>query len=310
MKTEDVVKSEEAVKNESVEKPDAKGAGASTGADEKSSTQTEAPKSSEKSVSSEKSESPEKRVETASAPKGTESPEINTTNTGFYWKTRTVEFSHKRDNSRQADFLVSLYRFNSTILRHFIMKYLWHWLGRHFQFHSKTVRRIFSKYHKVEIGMYSHGGCFIPKALPPGTKLGRYSSIAVSATAQSENHPMNLKSSHAFFFNPALGFSKGDIVPHTNLCIGNDVWLGTSAIILPSCANIGDGAVIGAGAVVNKDIPPYAVVVGNPARVVRFRFSKEKIAELLEEKWWEKSIEDLQPEFDGFQVPLEGGDVR
>lgn len=238
------------------------------------------------------------------------SPEISTTNTEFYWKTRNVEFSHKRDSGMQAQFLFSLYRFNSTLMRHLIMKYLWHYLGRHFQFHSKTVRRIFSAYHKLDIGMYSHGGCFIRRAFPPGTRIGRYSSIAVSATAQSENHPMNLKSSHAFFFNPALGFSQGDIVPHTHLTIGNDVWMGTNAILLPSCGKVGDGAVIGAGAVVNKDIPPYAVVVGNPARVVRFRFAKEIIEELLESRWWEKSIEELRPEFENFQVPIEGGNVR
>jgi len=58
-------------------------------------------------------------------------------------------------------------------------------------------------------------------------------------------------------------------------------------------STIGDGAVIGAGAVVFKDVPPYAVVVGNPGRVVRYRFSADMIAQLLEEKWWERDIEDL-----------------
>lgn len=191
-----------------------------------------------------------------------------------------------------------------------VLKTLWHYMGRHYQFYSKTLRKIFSTYHKVEVGLYSHGGCFVPKAFPPGTRFGRYCSVSVSATAQSENHPMNLKSSHAFFFNPALGHTRADIVPHTNLTVGNDVWFGSNAIILPSCAQIGDGAVIGAGSVVNKNIPPYAIVVGNPARVVRYRFPKEVIEELLEAKWWEQSIEALLPEMKRFQTPLDGEEVR
>ena len=91
----------------------------------------------------------------------------------------------------------------------------------------------------------------------------------------------------------------------TELTIGNDVWIGHNAIILSGVSSIGDGAVIGAGAVLYKDVPPYAVVLGNPARVVRYRFSAEKIEELLESKWWEKSIDELLPEIESFQKPLE-----
>ena len=76
---------------------------------------------------------------------------------------------------------------------------------------------------------------------------------------------------------------------------GNDVWIGHNAIIMPNVKNIADGAVIAAGAVVNKDIPPYAVAVGNPSRIVRFRFSKEIIEELIASRWWEKSIEEIKP---------------
>lgn len=231
-------------------------------------------------------------------------------NSGFYWKTRNVEFNAERDTGVVARSLFTLFRYNSRVLRTFILKFMWHYMGRHYQFHSRTLRKIFSTYYKVDVGMYSHGGCFIPKALPPGVKVGRYSSIAVNATAESENHPMNLRSSHAFFFNPALGFTKADIVPHTYLDIGSDVWLGSNAIVLPSCAKIGHGAVIGAGAVVNKNIPPYGVVVGNPARVVRFRFSKEIIQELLLSAWWEKPIEELAQDMDRFQTPIEGEFVR
>jgi acetyltransferase-like isoleucine patch superfamily enzyme len=73
--------------------------------------------------------------------------------------------------------------------------------------------------------------------------------------------------------------SKGDVV------IGNDVWIGAEAMIL-SGVTIGDGAVIGARAVVTKDVPPYAVVGGNPARVIRMRFDEATIARLQNLKWW------------------------
>lgn len=234
----------------------------------------------------------------------------NHDNTGFYWQTSGVRFSARRDQGALMRLIHWLYRYKSRVLRTTIRKLMWHYIGRHYQWYSQTLRRIFATYHRVEVGLYSHGGCFIPRAFPPGTRIGRYCSIAVSATAQSENHPMNLKSSHAFFFNPALGHTRVDIVPHTNLTIGNDVWLGTNAIILPSCSKIGDGAVVGAGSVVNKNIPPYAIVVGNPARVVRYRFSKEVIEELLAAKWWDKPIEELRQEMESFQTPLEGEAIR
>ena len=99
---------------------------------------------------------------------------------------------------------------------------------------------------------------------------------------------------HAFFFNPKLGFVDGSL-PRSPLTIGNDVWLGHNSIIMPGVGRIGDGAVVAAGAVVNKEVPPYAVVVGNPARVVRYRFDPETIERLLAEKWWEKDIEEIGP---------------
>lgn len=119
----------------------------------------------------------------------------------------------------------------------------------------------------------------------------------------NRNHPMNFKSMHAFFFNPVLGYCREDIVEYIPLKIGHDVWLGHNSIIMPHVKEIGTGAVVGAGAVLNKDVPPYAVVVGNPARVVRYRFSQEKIEELLASRWWEKPIEELKPYLNEFLRP-------
>lgn len=88
-----------------------------------------------------------------------------------------------------------------------------------------------------------------------------------------------------------------DSVPKTN--IANDVWIGSNAII-PGGISIGSGAIVAAGAVVVKDVPPYAVVGGNPAKVIRYRFSEEQIVVLLASKWWDWPIEKIRHNVDEF----------
>lgn len=77
-----------------------------------------------------------------------------------------------------------------------------------------------------------------------------------------------------------------------NTVIGNDVWIGYKATIMAG-VQIGDGAIIGTNATVTKDVPPYTVVGGNPAKIIKQRFSDEKIKELLEIKWWDWDIERI-----------------
>ena len=79
---------------------------------------------------------------------------------------------------------------------------------------------------------------------------------------------------------------KGDTI------IGNDVWIGQNAVILPG-VHIGDGVIIGANSIVGSDVEPYTIVVGNPARVLRKRFDDELIELMLEFKWWDRSIEEI-----------------
>ncbi len=172
------------------------------------------------------------------------------------------------------------------------------------EFESSTLREIFRRFHGVDVGLYTHGGCFVPHSFGRGTTIGRYSSIARTAFAATLNHPMDRKSMHGYFFNPNLGLTDTERV-YSPLEIGHDVWLGHNSIIQPGVGKIGTGAVVGAGAVVFKDVPPYAVVVGNPGRVVRYRFKPETIETLLAEEWWKKDIAALRTEISAFTRPLE-----
>lgn len=138
--------------------------------------------------------------------------------------------------------------------------------------------------------------------------IGKFCSIAdnVEIFAGGEhghrvrvaNYPLRKKILN-IFPNPDV-ISKGPVV------IGNDVWIGSHAIIL-SGVTIGDGAVVGAAAVISKNVPPYGIAVGNPMRIIGYRFSDEIIQKLLEIKWWDwederiiDSCEDLYSEVEFF----------
>ena len=89
-------------------------------------------------------------------------------------------------------------------------------------------------------------------------------------------------------------------LPVLPIKIENDVWIGIQSLILDG-VTIGDGAVIGARTVVTKDVPPYAIVVGSPARIIKYRFNEEVIQRLLEIKWWNLSDEEINEKIDFFR---------
>ena len=169
---------------------------------------------------------------------------------------------------------------------------------------SVHLRRVFALYHGVDVGMYTHGGWVFPFHLGEGTTVGRFCSIADSARVITHNHPLDWRSTSGLFFHPAFGLTTAP-VPHNRIDIGNDVWIGHNATILPAVRSIGDGAVIGAGAVVHRDVPAYAIVSGQPARVVGYRFSAPRIEQLRSSRWWDRAIEQLLPELHEFQRPIE-----
>lgn len=129
-----------------------------------------------------------------------------------------------------------------------------------------------------------------------GVKIGSFCSIARYVSIQEDGH--NLQRCTTYFLErntlqiperPNAHVTKGLIE------IGNDVWIGAGAHVLSGVC-VGHGAVIGAGSVVTRDVPPYAVVGGSPARVLRYRFSNERISELLSVAWWNWPLEKISQE--------------
>ena len=130
----------------------------------------------------------------------------------------------------------------------------------------------------VELGAYSY---FARNAQAAYLTVGKYCSIGPNFCCGLGIHPTNLMSTSPYFY-------RGKIEEHKHTTIGNDVFIGANVTVLDGVM-IADGAVIGAGAVVTKDIPPYAIAVGVPARVVKYRFDEKTIKELLSEQWWNKN---------------------
>ncbi len=129
------------------------------------------------------------------------------------------------------------------------------------------------------------------------TKIGRYCSIGPNLIAGWGIHPTNGISTSPMFYSTQKqnGFSltDSDKIEETKpIIIGNDVFIGMNVTILDGI-KIGNGAVIGAGAVVSKDIPDYAIAVGNPIKIIRYRFNDEAIKKLKEIKWWDWDIDKL-----------------
>ncbi|MEN5113521.1 type B chloramphenicol O-acetyltransferase [Brevundimonas diminuta] len=122
--------------------------------------------------------------------------------------------------------------------------------------------------------------------------IGDFCSIGSGAAfimAGNQGHRNDWASSFPFFYMPEVPHFAGAIdafQPAGDTVIGNDVWIGSEAIIMPG-VKIGDGAVIGTRALVTRDVEPYAIIGGNPARVIRKRFDDDSIAKLLEMKWWD-----------------------
>lgn len=157
-------------------------------------------------------------------------------------------------------------------------------------------------YTSVGQGTYISDNCIIRM-----TKLGRYCSIGNNVQMGIGTHPTKVYvSTHPAFFSTSkergFTFAQKDTFEELTyidterkyvLSIGNDVWVGSN-VIFTDGLQIGDGAIVAAGAVVTKDVPPYAIVGGVPAKIIRYRFTDEEIEKLISIKWWQWDIAKLK----------------
>ncbi len=129
----------------------------------------------------------------------------------------------------------------------------------------------------------------------PNTTIGKYCSIGRDVAIAPGMHPSKFLSSSPYFYCEFLGWREEDEYEEmTTPCkIGNDVWIG-HGVFIKDGITIGDGAIIAAGAVVVKDVEPYCVVGGVPAKMIKYRFDEETIKKLLELKWWDMDKEILK----------------
>lgn len=137
------------------------------------------------------------------------------------------------------------------------------------------------------------------------TNIGRYVCIGPNVRCGLGTHPSrDFVSIHPAFYSTARQaqityVSATRFQESAPVCIGNDVWIGANAILMDG-VSVGDGAIIAAGAVVTKNVEPYAIAAGVPAKIIRKRFKEDEIEEILSKKWWtwgSQKIRDLAPQF-------------
>lgn len=152
-----------------------------------------------------------------------------------------------------------------------------------------------------DIGSFSYAR----SSLPRGVVVGRYCSIARNVTVPRPNHPLNGLSTSPFMYDSGMSIFKSDRhldadkrskyianIQKSMPKIGNDVWIGEGVSLLPGIT-VGNGAVVAANSVVTKDVNPYSIVGGNPAKLIRSRFSMEVVGKLQSIAWWQYSAFDL-----------------
>lgn len=156
-----------------------------------------------------------------------------------------------------------------------------------------------------KIGRYSYIGIDSDFS---NTTIGSFCSIGPEVLCGLGDHPINYISTYpGFYSNQASGSywfgHVHDFEEQQNTIIESDVWIGARAIIKGGL-HIGTGAIIGAGAVVTKNVPPYAIVGGIPAKILKYRFDENLISQLIESKWWERNELTLKKLSKYFNEPL------
>lgn len=169
-----------------------------------------------------------------------------------------------------------IYRCKKVIKHH---RFVFGELGHHNYFSKGVIL-----YENSKIGNYNY---FSPYVLVNNAQIGNYCSIGPSAKIGLGEHNTGMISTYPSVGDGAGSMSVFDFNRPT--IIENDVWIGANVMIKQG-VRIGNGAVIGAGSVVTKDVQPFSIVYGVPAKHIRFRFSDSTIKEIIESKWYEREI--------------------
>lgn len=169
--------------------------------------------------------------------------------------------------------------------------------------YSRIVRTLYKELHGLSIGYGTYGGCWNNASMWwNNIVIGNYCSFAGHVTCFPSNHPMGMFTTHPIMYDSySGGAEKQRYFPEMgqpSLTIGHDVWFGNNSVVLAGCKTIGNGAVIGAGSVVTKDVPPYAIVVGNPAKILRYRLTPDQIKRVEASKWWLLNKEELNEQME------------
>lgn len=164
---------------------------------------------------------------------------------------------------------------------------------------NKSLIDRFSRLSNSSVGRYSRVNkhCKIVNA-----DICNFTGVSMDCQIGTGGHPTYFASTSILFHKEnkltnkwvkPFNFSKGRIM------IGNDVWVGMKSLVIDG-VKIGDGAIVGAQSVVTKDVPPYAIVAGSPAKIIRYRFTPEIIDRLLEIKWWDLEDDEINEKLDFF----------
>lgn len=179
-------------------------------------------------------------------------------------------------------------------------------------------------YKGCKVGRYTYGYESLLEWHPLATSIGRYCSINGTARIWN-NHSLDCVTTHPLLDFPMFYpwnkynerqqlvskygkhhenavFQNSQIRKNEPVVIGNDVWIGANVIILPG-VKIGDGAILAAGAVITKDVGSYEIVGGIPAKIIKYRFSKDMIEKFLKIQWWNWSIEEIENNIELFYQP-------
>ena len=168
--------------------------------------------------------------------------------------------------------------------------------------HSKIIDGV-ELYGNIEIGKYTSingPNTDLRSRLNPIT-IGNFCSIARNVTFQEFNHDFTRLTSYFVNANMLGKSTKEDIVSKGSIIVEHDVWIGTHSVIL-SGVTIGTGVVVAANSVVTSNIPPYAIVGGNPAKIIKYRFDEATIQKLLISKWWEGTSEEIIAIYQKFNI--------